>query len=442
MSATIHMDQLLAIAAMDEALIPTAARRMAMVSLFDWMVVARAGSEQPSSRIIRRFVLEEGGQPVASVIGSPVRIPARAAALANGTISHALDYDDTHFAHVAHPSVAILPAALAAGEARDQRASSVVAAFLLGAEASCRIGMVLGRDHYDRGFHQTATAGAVGATVAAGRIYGLSTDQMRNALSLVTTRASGLKSQFGTMGKAFNAGIAAANGVEAASLAELGFISSEDGFGGVQGFIETHSLAPIEVEPWRDPPPKRFVFQDIKYKLHACCHGTHAMIEALREIKNRHDIKPELVKGLVLRTNPRWLKVCDVKVPRTGLEAKFSYAMLAGMTLQGIDTASDAAYRDELCADAALVDVARRVEVAADETIAEMAADVTLTMADGTTHRASHDLAVPMAADALERGLREKAGSLLGESAAGRLWDAVSNIENRSARQIGGLLTC
>ena len=78
----------------------------------------------------------------------------------------------------------------------------------------------------------------------------------------------------------------------------------------------------------------------------------------------------------------------------------------------------------------------------ADETIAEMAADVTLTMADGTTHRASHDLAVPMAADALERGLREKAGSLLGETAAGRLWDAVSNIENRSAREIGGLLTC
>ena len=442
MSATAHMDHLLAIAAMGESRIPASARRMALFSLFDWMVVARASAEQPASRIVRGFVLEEGGRPAASVIGSSSRAPARGAALANGTISHALDYDDTHFAHVAHPSVAILPAALASGEARERSASSVVDAFLLGAEASCRIGMVLGRDHYDRGFHQTATAGAIGATVAAGRIYGLSTDQMRNALSLVTTRASGLKSQFGTMGKAFNAGMAAANGVEAASLAARGFVSSDDGFEGRQGFIETHSFAPVETGPWQHPPPERFVFEDIKYKLHACCHGTHAMIEALRDIKGRHGLKPEFVKGLVLRTHPRWLKVCDVKSPRTGLQVKFSYAMLAGMTLHGIDTASDAAYRDGLCDDATLVDFARRVEVVADDSVAETAANVTLTMADGATHRTSHDIAAPMAADALERGLREKAMSLLGETAAGRLWEAVSDIENRSAKEIGSLLTC
>ena len=79
--------------------------------------------------------------------------------------------------------------------------------------------MVLGRKHYERGFHQTATAGAFGATVAAGRLLGLTSEQMRNALSLVGTRASGLKSQFGTMGKPFNAGVAASNGVEAALLA-------------------------------------------------------------------------------------------------------------------------------------------------------------------------------------------------------------------------------
>ena len=156
--------------------------------------------------------------------GRPERVPPRAAALANGAISHALDYDDTHFAHVGHPSVGVLPAALALGEARGASAPAVLDAFLIGAEASIRIGLVLGRAHYERGFHQTATAGAFGATVAAAHVLGLSREATRQALSLVSTRASGLKSQFGSMGKPFNAGVAASNGVEAAELAELGFL--------------------------------------------------------------------------------------------------------------------------------------------------------------------------------------------------------------------------
>ncbi len=155
----------------------------------------------------------------------------------NGATSHALDYDDTHFGHVGHPSVGIYPAALAVAEETGASAAAVADAFLLGAEASVRIGMLLGAVHYNRGFHQTATAGAFGATVAAGRLYGLNRAQMRAAIGLCATRASGLKSQFGTMGKPYNAGIAAANGVECAALARAGFTSADDGLEGPQGFV-------------------------------------------------------------------------------------------------------------------------------------------------------------------------------------------------------------
>ena len=123
-------------------------------------------------------------------------------------------------------------------EATSAPASAVLDALLVGAEASIRIGMVLGRPHCDRGFHQTATAGAFGATVAAARVIGLTREEARQALSLVATRASGLKSQFGSMGKPFNAGIAASNGVEAAELAKRGFVSCDDGVGGSQGFVD------------------------------------------------------------------------------------------------------------------------------------------------------------------------------------------------------------
>src|SRR6516162_1044307 len=152
------LNGLLDIAAIPSDSIPASARAMARLSLYDWFTVTRAG---------------ESGKEAASVAGLDKKVPARAAALANGAASHALDYDDTHFAHVGHPSVAILPAALAVAEEIGAPASAVLDALLIGAEASIRIGMVLGRRHSDRGFHQTATAGACGATVAASRVMGL-----------------------------------------------------------------------------------------------------------------------------------------------------------------------------------------------------------------------------------------------------------------------------
>ena len=96
--------------------LPVAALRMMQLSMLDWAAVGVAGRDEPVARITRNLVLDEGGAPQAGLIGHPGRVPARAAALANGATSHALDYDDTHFAHIGHPSVAVIPAALAVGE--------------------------------------------------------------------------------------------------------------------------------------------------------------------------------------------------------------------------------------------------------------------------------------------------------------------------------------
>ncbi len=435
------MEGLLDLAALDAAELPVSSRRFALFSLFDWLTVARAGSAEPLCDIIRDQALADGGTAIASIAGSLTRIPARAAALVNGTISHALDYDDTHFAHIGHLSAGIYPAALAVGEETDARASAVRDAFLLGAEGACRLGLVLGRGHYQRGFHQTATAGAFGATLAAGRLYGLTRMQMRHALSLVATRASGLKSQFGTMGKPFNAGIAASNGVEAASLARRGFTSCDDGIEGPQGFVETHADNPDDDGPWQNPPPRHFVFDAINYKLHACCHGTHAMIEALLDAKRRHSLTAEQVSRIEVKTHPRWLSVCDIKAPRNGLEVKFSYALLAAMVLTGHNTASGKAFVDALCSDARLRELAGRVAVIGGEDLADTAAEVTITTNEATKITVAHDLAAPIAPGVLERGLLAKSEGLLGAAMAHRLWQAMQDIERLTATALGGLLS-
>ena len=394
------------------------AREMMRLSLFDWAACAIAGVEEPLAAVLRERALEEAGTAQASLIGGG-KVPMRAAALVNGAISHALDYDDTHFAHIGHPSVAVIPAALAAAEARGAGFEEMIDAALIGAEGSVRVGLWLGRDHYQIGFHQTATAGAFGAAMAAGRIMGLSRDAMVQALGLAATRASGLKSQFGTMGKPYNAGIAAETGIEAADLATRGFVSSPAGMSGPQGFGPTH--AGIGEEDAMEGLGERWRMESVSHKFHACCHGLHATIEALKSL----GLAAGEIEAVTIRTHPRWLTVCNKPEPDTGLAAKFSYRHVAAMVLAGVDTSAIVNFSDKMAKRPDLVALRSRVVVDGDARLSEMEARVEANVTGGATRIASFDLDAPMSLD--ERGgkLRLKAAGLLGTPRATALWEAV-----------------
>ena len=433
------LPHILDLAAITPARMPQDARKIAELSLFDWMVVSLAGADQPLASIIRDFVVAEGGVATAAVTGCKHRLPARAAALANGTISHALDYDDTHFAYIGHPSVAIFPAALAAAEEMGASGDDVVDAFLVGAEAACRIGIVLGRDHYNAGFHQTATSGAFGATIAAARLYQLDRTAISMALGLVSTRASGLKSQFGTMGKPFNAGAAAANGIEAASLAKRGFSASLDAFAGPQSFLAAHHADQVgsdEIVNWSFD---KFFFATVSHKLHACCHLTHAMIEALLLLKAAGKIAADDIDEVHVHITPAWQNVCDIKTPKTGLEIKFSYVFLAAMVLQNINLAAYESYHDEACKDVSLIALADRVKVVGDDRIADSAARVEVRCKDGQKHSQSFDLLSPIDPAVLGPRLLAKGEALIGE-AAYDLWEMTNNLRGVSAADLASKL--
>ncbi len=425
------MDHILDLAQTPSADLPAGALAKAKLSFLDWLVCGYAGACEPVAQKLHAFAAMEGGTPAATLFDGS-RAPARMAALVNGTASHALDFDDTHFAHVGHLSVAIYPAALAMGEAKDAPLRHVLAAFLVGAEAAIRIGLQLGATHYNAGFHQTATAGAFGATVAAGRVLGLDRPQMRAALGLCATRAAGLKSQFGTMGKPWNAGNAAANGVECAVLAQLGMTSADDGLDGAQGFLATHhagSSHPLEA-------PAGFFFEDNLYKFYACCHGTHAMIEAL--LAGPYQMAD--VQGLTLRTNPRWLQVCDVKSPRTGLEVKFSYAWLAGMALRGDVLGDRTTFSDACAQDPALADFADRVTVVGDDSLTDLQCAGHVTLRDGTIQVLQHDLATPLPNTVLAEKLRAKATALMPQQGPA-IWALWSKLDDLPACDVWRALT-
>ncbi|AXI42355.1 MmgE/PrpD family protein [Sulfitobacter sp. SK011] len=402
-------DQLIKFAAVTP---PQDALTMMRLSLFDWAVCGIAGARAPD---FDEFVAAQlaRGQGPATVIGGGTA-PAATAALINGTLSHALDYDDTHFAHIGHPSVAVIPAVLALAEEVDAPMHEAAEAATIGIEASILTGLWLGRAHYQVGYHQTATAGAFGATLATGRLLGLDPSEMRHALGLCASMASGLKAQFGTMAKPLNAGLAARTGVEATLWAHAGMTAAHDGMAGPLGFAATHQGQNEDIRPGKGD----WHITTISHKFHACCHGLHAMLEALGDLR----LTSENVSGIHIRTHPRWMSVCNIAEPTTGLAAKFSYAQTAAMKLAGHDTGAIASFCDAICVDDEVRALREKVKVSQDDRLTETQAEITVTESTGALRRLRHDLMTPMSLAERAEKLGAKGVALLGDARADDLW--------------------
>ncbi|QCO57750.1 MmgE/PrpD family protein (plasmid) [Pseudorhodobacter turbinis] len=411
---------------------PTAAMRdFVRLSLFDWTTVGIAGGDEPVAQAARKMALGSAAMETGATMFRGGRAAPATAALVNGATSHALDYDDTHFGHIGHPSVAVTPAALALAEREGVDGAALLEALAVGLETACRVGAWLGRVHYEAGFHQTGTSGAFGAMAAAGRILGLDAEQMAQGFRLTATRAAGLKSQFGTMGKPLNAGFAAEVGVTSALLARAGAQSAQNAIEGAQGFGPTHAGAADESV--FDGLGQAWLFPNISYKFHACCHGLHAMLEAVRTLRDGplHENRPNELQAITIRTHPRWFAVCNKPAPATGLEAKFSYRLTAAMMLAGVDTAALGTYTDEVCTRPDLVALRDRIEVIADDNLADSASEVTITTAGQGDVTARYDILTENDPAVLEGRLRDKAGSLLGAEGAADLWETVAGLDQQ-----------
>lgn len=400
--------------------VPKVTQEILCLSLLDWAAVGLAGAHEPVSIALRGVERLDSGQGTANIFGAKHRLSIRAAALINGATSHALDYDDTHFLHIGHPAVVVFSASLAVAQQMGATGREFLEAALVGYETSCRIGHWLGRAHYEAGFHMTATAGTFGATLAAARLMGANTVQMRAALGLAATRASGLKAQFGSMGKPYNAGMAAANGVEMALLAMAGLTSDSHGL---------HSFAASHAGQMHDGAleglGREFISHDVSHKFHACCHGTHAMLEALGKL----DVQAGEVKSVQITVHPRWLKVCNQPAPQTGLQAKFSYRMCAAFALAGLDTGAFETFRDANCADQGLCDLRDLVVVQGDENLPDTAAAVLIECHGGMARQASYDLARPLELSVRKDRMSGKLRGLIGAQKAARLTGAVAGLD-------------
>src|ERR1700729_2536279 len=189
------------------------------------------------------------------VFGDAARYTPGGAAFLNGALAHSLDFDDTHAAGSLHPGAPVIPAALAAGEMAGASGADVLAAIIAGYEVTCRIALALpAGEHYDRGFHPTATCGAFGAAAAAARVFGLDADGVASALGIALSQTAGSLQflQTGAWTKRFQVGWAAMAGLAAATLASKGFKGAGEAIEGTHGFLRSYAPAPLPARAIQD----------------------------------------------------------------------------------------------------------------------------------------------------------------------------------------------
>ncbi|HEY8872666.1 MAG TPA: MmgE/PrpD family protein, partial [Stellaceae bacterium] len=413
--------------------LPEPVRALARQCVLDYYGVALAGADDPLVAILLDEVSDAGGAAQAGVIGHKARLPVLAAALVNGAIGHALDYDDVNLAMPGHPSVAILPGLLALAEQRRSSGRDVIAAFVAGYETCCRVGMAMRPGHYGRGFHATGTVGAFGAAAACAHLLGLDAEATAQALGIAGTQAAGLKSQFGTMCKPFHAGKAAQNGLLAARLAARGFSSRPDLLECEQGFARTHA-PDFHPEKALAAPPNGFYILANLFKYHAACYMTHAPIECGRDLRDRQGVRPDDIAAMTLSVHRGSSRICNIPAPTDGLEAKFSLRQTVAMALAGVDTASLGAYSVATATDPALIRLRERVEMDFRDDLPEAGAEIAVTLGDGRILRATHDSGIAMS-DVAAQGERlaakfdALAEPVLGAARARELREVISGLD-------------
>jgi 2-methylcitrate dehydratase PrpD len=344
--------------------------------------------------------------------------------LVNGAAGHALDYDDGLQSMGGHPSAPIAPALVGLASRLHAPGRKLVTAYILAVDVAARIGLLLSPDHYQRGFHGTATAGAIGAAAGCAYLLDLGSAERANAIGLAATRAAGLRASFGSEAKPLHAGWAALIGLTSAQWANRGFTGAPDIADHVAGL---RSLS-ADFYPDRAVAPHPPHILDVTFKYHAACAGTHATLEALREIIRHREISPFDIVSVAITVDRRLETVCNRQQVASGLEAKFSLRMVAAMLLAGVDTAAAESFTDGVVNRPDVRAIFDRVAVNFDDRPIIFSSDVSIATASGAKLSASGTPAALVGDErrgALEAKFVALASPLLGATSAGDLFSSI-----------------
>lgn len=346
--------------------VPKEAKREGVRSIVNWLGCAVGAARHEAIESALAALLPFAGPPQASVLGRTEKTDILNAALMNGITSHVFDFDDTHLPTIIHPSGPVAPVVFALAEYRPVSGADLLHAFILGVEAECRIGNAVYPEHYDVGWHITGTAGVFGAAAAAGRLLGLSEQQMTWALGIAGTQASGLREMFGTHSKSLHPGLAAKNGLMSALLAAKNFTSSSQVLEAKRGFANVLSTR-HDYSRITGKLGETYEVMLNTYKPFACGIVIHPAIDACIQLKREHGLTGEEVERVELSVAPLVLELTGKRTPQVGLEGKFSVFHSAAAALI-FGAAGEKQYSDECVRNPRVISLRDRVLATVDKT--------------------------------------------------------------------------
>jgi len=322
--------------------VQTAALRHLLDGLGTGLGALRTSAVQPALTVAQGL----GGPAEAVILGDRRAIGATAAALANGALTHALDFDDTHAGGLIHATAVVLPAALAVGQQTQASGAAVLDAAVAGYETACRVTAAAPYGFHARGLHATMVGGVFSSAIVAARLMGLDVDRTTNALGIAGSQAGGLLAFLGTGAstKQLHPGLASHSGILAARLAAAGASGPETVFDGPNGLFDALAVGPIDLASITDGLGSRWETTRIGIKPYAACQLSHASIEAARVALDQGGFAPQEVLEVIAQVHPDSAAVVcddsrDLCRPASPYAAKFSLPWsVAAMLQDGVIT--------------------------------------------------------------------------------------------------------
>jgi 2-methylcitrate dehydratase PrpD len=379
--------------------LPDAAVTAAKKVITDLLGVMVAGSSSPESLKTLGLVRSWGGCGESRIIVHGDSVPAPDAGLVNGVMGRARDFDDVHEAAVLHPSVSVVPAALAAAELRGGvTGREFITAVVLGVDLTCRLGMAPETGPNVSGMSTTWQCGVFGSAAAACRVLGLDADKTLNALGIAYSQASGNQQSIieGATIVRVQQGLTTRAGITSALLAMSGVTGPREPLEGRFGYYPVYHRGEYDRGTLLDGLGERYEIVNTSIKPYPCCKWTHQAIEASLGIVEEEDVKPEDVEAVEVRLNRQaYNLVCEpmqLKLrPRSVVDAQFSVPFtVAAAIVRG--RVSLETFTEEGIRDPQILEMAQRVKATVDTGIEarygrEIAPEIVeVTTTDGENH--------------------------------------------------------
>ncbi len=361
---------------------PPPVRHEAKRSLLNFIGCALGVAHTEPIEMAMRVLIPLSGADRVTVLGRSERLDPLGAAFINAVGGNLLDYDDTHLRTVIHPTAPVAPAVLALAEQRSLAGTSVLHAFILGAEVECRIGNAVSPGHYARGWHITSTCGIFGAAAASAVLLGLNARQTWHALGIASSQSAGTVENLPSEGKNVSVGNAARNGLFAALLAEQGYTAAPSAIEGERGWARTMGDDPA-VAAITDGLGHHWEMRSNTYKPYPCGIVMHAVIDACLALRRDHavaaaDIAEITISGDQLLLDRGDRTVTNDRDARVSIHHCAAVSFLFGAA--GLAQFSDAAVHDP-----AVVALRARTKVRLDADALRGAATAMVRTTDGRT---------------------------------------------------------